>query len=162
MLGSSSATRAPWVECPSHHRVLGERSGSLLHQQPYCSAIAELPRIARFLLLSDLRGGLCNAVWGAQKRLPIPGLVAFGGGVTATALQMASSAVSWAGVRSAQKELDPQTVSVLREVDTILLVSAWFPLLFSLRLQPWVSDSHTLFPAGWGGQLECWPLDFSG
>jgi hypothetical protein len=101
-------------------------------------------------------------VWGAQKRLPIPGLVAFGGGVTATALQMASSAVSWAGVRSAQKELDPQTVSVLREVDTILLVSAWFPLLFSLRLQPWVSDSHTLFPAGWGGQLECWPLDFSG
>ena len=57
------------------------------------------------------------------------GLFALGGGVTATALQMASSAVSWAGVRSAQiKELDPQMASVLREVDFILLVSAWFPL----------------------------------
>ena len=73
-------------------------------------------------------GGLCSAVWGAQERLQTLGLVAFGGGLTATALQMASSAVSWAGVRSAQKGLDPQIASVLREVDFILLVSAWFPL----------------------------------
>jgi hypothetical protein len=34
-------------------------------------------------------GGLCNAVWGAQDRLPMLGLVAFGGGVTAAALQLA-------------------------------------------------------------------------
>jgi hypothetical protein len=56
------------------------------------------------------------------------GLVAFGGGVTATALQLASSAVSWAAVRSAQEELDPRMASVLREVSFMLLVSAWFPL----------------------------------
>jgi hypothetical protein len=74
-------------------------------------------------------GGLCNAVWGAQERLPMLGLVAFGGGVTATALQLASTAVSWAAVSSAQtKVLDPQIARVLREVDTILLVSAFFPL----------------------------------
>ena len=74
-------------------------------------------------------GGLCSAVWGTEERIPMLGLFALGGGVTATALQMASSAVSWAGVRSAQtKELDPQMASVLREVDFILLVSAWFPL----------------------------------
>ena len=74
-------------------------------------------------------GGLCNAVWGAHERLQTLRLAAFGGGLTATALQMASSAVSWAGVRSAQiKELDPQMASVLREVNFILLVSAWFPL----------------------------------
>jgi hypothetical protein len=72
--------------------------------------------------------GLCSAVWGAQERLQTLRLAAFGGGVTASALQMASSAVSWAAVRGAQKELDPQTASVLREVDFILLVSAWFPL----------------------------------
>ncbi len=74
-------------------------------------------------------GGLCNAVWGAEEqRLRMLGLVAFGGGVTSTALQLASTAVSWAGVRSAQKGLEPQIASVLREVDIILLVSAWFPL----------------------------------
>jgi len=73
-------------------------------------------------------GGLCGAVWGVQERLGVLGLVAFGGGVTATALQLASSAVSWAAVRSAQEELDPQMASVLREVSFILLVSAWFPL----------------------------------
>ena len=72
-------------------------------------------------------GGLCGAVWG-QERLGVLGLAAFGGGVTATALQLASSAVSWAAVRSAQEELDPRMASVLREVSFILLVSAWFPL----------------------------------
>ncbi len=39
-------------------------------------------------------GGLCNAVWGAHERLQTLRLAAFGGGLTATALQMASSAVS--------------------------------------------------------------------
>ena len=73
-------------------------------------------------------GGLCNAVWGAHERLQTLGLVVFGSAVTATALQMASSALTWAEVRSAQKGLDPQMASVLREVDFILLVSAWFPL----------------------------------
>ncbi len=58
------------------------------------------------------------------------GLVAFGSGVTASALQLASTAVMWAQVRSAQriKGLDPQIASVLREVQDILLVSARFPL----------------------------------
>jgi len=80
-------------------------------------------------------GGLCNAVWGPQeeRRLPMLGLVAFGGGVKATALQLASTAVSWAAVSSAQtKVLDPQIAGVLREVDTILLVSAYFPLAILL------------------------------
>jgi hypothetical protein len=75
-------------------------------------------------------GGLCNAVWVGYERLPMLGLVAFGSGVTASALQLASTAVMWAQVRSAQRieGLDPQIASVLREVQDILLVSAWFPL----------------------------------
>jgi hypothetical protein len=53
---------------------------------PLWYVVWQLHRVARILLLTDLRGGLCNAVWGAQKRLPMLRLVAFGTGVTATAL----------------------------------------------------------------------------
>jgi hypothetical protein len=96
--------------------------------------------------------GLYNAVLRDEQRLRMLGLVAFSGGVTATALQLASQALQWAGASSAQKGLEPQTASVLREVGTILWVTAWFPLAVLLAATALgVAVTHALLPRwlGW-------------
>jgi hypothetical protein len=97
--------------------------------------------------------GLYNAVWGAEEqRLRMLGLVAFGSGVTATALQLASQALQWAGASSAQKGLEPQTASVLREIGTILWLTAWFPLAILLAATALgAAATHALLPRwlGW-------------